>query len=427
MNITKVAIIGSVILVILFVFLVYLGVIPGLKIGADNAPVELEVWGVFDDSDAITPLIQAFQSKYPNVTIIYRKKTIQNYEDELIRSFAAGKGPDIFMIHNSWVPKFRDLLTPVTADILPINEFRSRFVDVVQKDFIYKENIYGIPLYVDTLALYYNVDLFNSAGIIEPPKTWEEFDEYSKKLTKRSDTGEILVSGAAIGSGKNVLYSADILSLMMMQRGGRLSGVNGEIIFDSEPAGKIALDFYTQFSKPEDDSYSWPQSNVNDSQSMFALGRSAMMFGYSWTRQNILQKSPRLRFKVVNMPQVKNSILKKNYANYWGYGVYVNSPYRSMAWRFLKFLSEPQNAILYLSTMNYPASQKPILATQQSDEKLGIFANQALTADSWFQLDSAIIKEAMVNMIDQRVLSEQSADVSLRKAASEINSKILSR
>jgi len=427
MNIAKVAIIGSVVLVIVFIFLLYLGVVPGLKVGQDSSPVNLEVWGVFDDSDAFVPIIEAFQAQNINVSITYRKKTIEGYEDELVRAFAVGKGPDIFIMKNTWVPRFRDLLSPVTANIFPIEDFKTRFVDVAQKDFIYRNNIYGIPLYVDTLALYYNIDLFNSAGLIEPPKYWDEFERYSKLLTRRSSQGDVLVSGAAIGSGQNVLYSKDILSLIMMQKGVRLSDSSGKIIFDTEPASGLGLEFYTRFSKLGDSLYSWPQDSVNNSQDMFSLGRVAMMFGYSWTKNNILQKSPRLRFAVAYMPQIRDSVLKKNYADYWGYGVYVGSGNKELAWRFLKFLAQPNNTSFYLSITGGAASQKSILVSQQEKADLEIFANQALTADSWLQLNDAVIEDVMVETIDQNILSGQSVDTSLTKAATKINSKILSK
>jgi len=429
MNIAKILIIGSVVLLIVFVFLIYLGVIPGLKFQFRNIPPsDIEIWGVFNDSDAITPLIQAFQVKNPSVTVTYRKKSIQNYEKELVRAFAVGKGPDIFMINNSWLGRYKDLLYPAPQEIVSLNDFQRSFVDVVRKDFIDDGIIYGIPLYVDTLALYYNIDLFNSAGLIEPPKDWDEFEKYSKILTKKTNSGDILVSGAAFGSGKNILNSVDILSLLMLQRGVKMSDKkNGQIIFDKEAEAVRALNFYTKFAKPESDFYTWSQNFSDDSQDMFARGRVAMMFGYSYARNNILKKAPRLRFGVSYMPQVKDSILKKNYADYWGYGVYIKSAYSEAAWKFLKFLSEPKNAGFYLSVIKSPASQKSILLTQQNNKNLAIFADQALTANSWFQLNDAIIKNALENMIDNHVVSEQSASIALKKAAAEINSLILSK
>ena len=40
-------------------------------------------------------------------------------------------------------------------------------------------------LYIDTIGLYYNKALFNNAGIVNPPKTWDEFNSDVKQLTQK--------------------------------------------------------------------------------------------------------------------------------------------------------------------------------------------------------------------------------------------------
>lgn len=429
MNLSKIIIIGSAVLFLGFVFLIYLGVVPGLKFGPDRAPATVEIWSVFDDQDVLGPLVLSFQEQYPNTTLTYQKKSVQDYEDELIRAFAVGKGPDIFMLHNTWLSKHGDLLSPAPADIFPIDDFRKRFVDVVQKDFTYKNNIWGVPLYVDTLALYYNINLFNSAGYIKPPENWEEFGNYAKFLTKKGPTGDIMVSGTAAGSGRNVLRSSDIFSLLVMQNGGVMSDSKGKVFLgtDKGQAGGKSLDFYTKFAKKDSEFYGWSPSSQSNSVDVFAQGRAAMAFSYSSELKSLSEKAPRLRYEVAPMPQLKGSVLKKNYANYWGYGVYLNSPDKNASWQFLKFLAEPKNAAIYLAGAQRPASQKSILEEQQKDPKLSVFANQALTADSWLQLDNTLIEESLIKMLDQQVLSEQAALVTLSKAVQDINSKILSK
>lgn len=429
MNLSKIIIIGAVVFVLVFVFLVYLGVVPGLKIGKEQAPANIEIWGVFDDQDVLIPLIVEFQKQYPNAFITYQQKSAQDYEEELIRAFAIGKGPDIFMLHNTWLYKHGDLISPAHADIFSIDDFRKRFVDVAQKDFAYQGNIWGVPLYIDTLALYYNVNLFNSAGYVKPPENWEDFETYSKFLTKRKPTGDILVSGAALGAGKNVLRSPDIFSLFVMQNGGDMSDQDGKVVLgvSDTNAGAKSLDFYSKFAKKNSEFYGWSPSSPLNSIDAFSQGKVAMMLGYSSEANSILQKAPRLRYGIAPMPQIKDSILKKNYANYWGYGVYLNSPDKDMSWRFLKFLAEPQNAKFYLSKTKRPASQKSLLEEQQQDSALAVFADQALTADSWIQLDNAVIEEALTKMLDQHALSDQGASVALGKAIQDINSKILSK
>lgn len=429
MNLSKIIIIGAVVFILVFAFLVYLGVVPGLKMNKDQTPANIEIWGVFDDQDVLMPLVSEFQKQYPNAFISYQQKSVQDYEEELIRAFAVGKGPDIFMLHNTWLYKHGDLITPARANIFSIDDFRKRFVDVVQKDFAYQGNVWGVPLYVDTLALYYNINLFNSAGYVKSPENWEDFENYSKFLTKRKPTGDILVSGSSLGAGKNVLRSADIFSLLVMQNGGDMSDADGKVILGigGTNAGVKSLDFYSKFARKNSEFYGWSPSSQTNSIDAFSQGRVAMAFGYSSEADSILQKAPRLRYGIAPMPQIKDGILKKNYANYWGYGVYVNSPDKDTSWRFLKFLAEPQNAKFYLTQTKKPASQKSLLEEQQKDSELSVFANQALTADSWTQFDNSLNEDVLTKMLDQYSLSDQGSAVALGKAVQDINSKILSK
>ena len=46
---------------------------------------------------------------------------------------------------------------------------------------------------------------------------------------------------------------------------------------------------------------------------------------------------------------MKNTVFKKNYADYWGFGVYKNSKNKDAAWQFLKFLTKIENNRYYLS------------------------------------------------------------------------------
>ena len=139
----------------------------GLKGSApEGYKVDLEVWGVFDDSDAYQEIFSAYKEINPYVgEIRYRKLQPENYEEELLQAMAANKGPDIFMIRNAWVKDFQDKIEPAPENYSE-KTYRDAFVDVAADDFIGEDQkIYGVPLSVDSLALYYNKDLFNAAGI----------------------------------------------------------------------------------------------------------------------------------------------------------------------------------------------------------------------------------------------------------------------
>jgi len=52
-----------------------------------------------------------------------------------------------------------------------------------------------LPFMTDTFGLYYNTDMFDAAGLTEPPKTTDELVDYAKQLTQFNSDGSIKVAG----------------------------------------------------------------------------------------------------------------------------------------------------------------------------------------------------------------------------------------
>ena len=149
-------VIGAVAAVAVFFILVFTGVIPGLQEDPRKKypPVELAFWGVFDDPSVYNDVFNLYRKRFPNVTINYYLKNAETYEKDLVNALAAGKGPDVFMIHGSWLPKHYEKLASVTEQQLPIADFRNFFPQVVEQDFAPDGKIYALPLSIDTMALF---------------------------------------------------------------------------------------------------------------------------------------------------------------------------------------------------------------------------------------------------------------------------------
>ncbi|TSC90285.1 MAG: multiple sugar transport system substrate-binding protein [Parcubacteria group bacterium Gr01-1014_2] len=396
--------------------------------GQDSKRVELEFWGVFDETSAFEETIRSFRRLYPDINIRYVPFPFEEYEKAVIDALAAGRGPDIWMIQSSWLPKHKDKLAPLDQNDKDLNfklfNFQQDFVDVVQNDLIDNGQIYALPLYVDTLALYYNKDLFNSAGISQPPKTWDEFNEAVKTLTKIDNKGNIERAGAAIGLARNVNRSTDILSLLMIQSGvGMVDRVRNEAVFANpvgfEPIGEVALEYYTDFANPLKSVYTW-NDNLFYSVDAFTTERAAMMFNYSHQIQVIKSKAPRLNFEVALMPQVKDSLIRVDYANYFAPAVSTASENKEAAWKFLTFLTSRDGVLPYLRKSLRPTAKRDLIDSQKTDPDLGVFANQSLSARSWYQIDPAAIEQIFADTIENVVFRRTTIPEALRAAEDKV-------
>lgn len=434
--------------------------------------LSLEVWGTQDYNDALQEAFNSYEKIDPNITsIIYKKIATDTYKKELVDALASGQGPDIFLLNNTWLPSFNDKIVPapVAPSVIDEQKFRNNFVDVAATDFVDSGKVYAVPLTVDSLALYYNKDLFNQAGITAPPADWNQFIADVRKLTKVDATGGIAASAAAIGTVYNINRSTDVLSLIMLQDGTKMIGDNGQINFDNSTAvnnqtvfpGEDALNFYTQFASSSSPNYTWNPSQ-DYSIDAFAEGKTAMMLNYSWHMATVAQKAPKLNFGVAFVPQFPNTP-KVNFANYWAFGVAknkiaVSSPYGGTksnvapvsndtrvaeAWKFLTYLTtKPDGTFVstsssgaglgqalsasfdpaksYLEHTGEPAARRDIIETQKNDPKIGVFATDNLIDKSWRETDPDAIESIFATMIDQVNKGQASVSDAIRTAATRV-------
>jgi len=435
------------VIIILFAVIIFAGA--GCKSKKSNYAVKLDVWGTFDNTNAYSDSFAVYENINKNIEPIeYHKMTLESYKEDLLGALAAGNGPDIFMIHNSWIPDFQDKIVPAPEYMMTEQEFRETFVDVVADDFVIDGQIYGTPLSVDSLALYYNKDIFNAGGVTQSPKTWEEFNAAVKTLTKIDEFGNINQSGAAIGTAFNVNRSTDILTAMMIQNGAEMSDPETKRITFAEPVqkdgksvvpGEQALKYYTDFASAAEPIYTW-NKNQNYSIDEFFEGNTAMMINYSYHYDTIKAKNAKLNFAVADLPQISLDSVgdQANFANYWTFVVAKNKqPTQSLeegaiqvtnemrvheAWQFLRALSFPttngivvQNAVSgesstynvefdltqkYLEMTGKPAARRDLIEKQKTDVRLGAFAKGNLIARSWWRNNAIAVDAIFADMID---------------------------
>ncbi len=411
----------------LMVFISFIFILRGsFSSSGTSGNAELTVWGVFDDSQSFNAAIDAFKKANKNIIVSYRMLQPQEYESAVLNALAAGTGPDVWMIHNTWLPKEIDKILPMPATapgqkvpFMTVRQFRDTFVDVAAADLINDNKIYGMPLYVDTLALYYNKDMFATAGIARPPRTWTDFMDAVKKITTYDGSRNITRSAAAIGTARNINRSTDILMMLMLQSGVQMTSAdNSQATFsrsvDGQNVGERSLTFYTDFANPQREVYAW-----NDTQhysiDAFAAGETAMMLNYSHQIPVLRAKAPRLNWAVAAVPQV-STVDSRTYANYWPLVVSLKTKYPNEAWQFVHYMTAGDGSVAYLNATARPTARKDLIDQQKTDPDLGVFAEQALSARSWFQIDNTAIETIFADMIDSVNLGRQSVADALKSA-----------
>ena len=405
--------------IILIIVLMALGILPGLKSYQKKSSSQLpaatlEFWGV-DDYDAFKSILENYQTVHSNITIHYRQINRNEYESQLLDALAAQKGPDALMIKHSWIPKHYNKLYP--SSIL-LKDLKATFVDVVANDLYYQGKVWALPLWVDTLALYYNKDLFNTAGIAVPPATWDEFIKDVQLLTKKSATNEIIQAGAALGTINNIENAVDIVLLLMMHNNQKIVDADGRGTFDTTN-GTNAVNFYLSFANPMSPNYCWNQ-NFSNAIEAFSQNKVAMIIDYSSAIKTLESLNAYLNYGIAPLPQPTNSLTKQNYSNYWAFAVSATSKNPQIAWDFVYYLVN-NGAVDYLNKTFRPAANRVLIQSCKSDEKLGIFCEQGLTAKSWFQLNPEKNTQILKNMLESIISGRSNVINALSQASQLIN------
>lgn len=449
---------------ILVFFLIVILAISGCKktttTGSQNKPIiTLTYYKVFDDEDVLRPLFQEFQSKNPNIRIQYRKFTdFDEYSNLILNELAEGQGPDLFSMPNTWLAANTRKLTPATLEILTPQQADQVFVSAAAKDIAHFDKdgvkkVFGVPMTVDTLALYYNKAHFDDA-IPEkgsPSSTWEALKDDVFRLTKKDNSFErFFRAGIAIGRSENVTRSVDIMYMLMLQFRAQ--------IYDNDykqarfartigtPAvnpGAQALDLFTSFALQDNKNYSWnkfiaQENNPEKELAPFVTGKVSMMINYSFAYQQILdliktKKAAGISVidpasvRVAPIPQVFDPTISPDkrvtYASYFVEVVGRNSQHPQEAWQLLSFLASKENLQHYFDKTKKPTSRRDLIETQSRESIYGVFVNQIGYAESFPIYDRNAFGEIIKGAVDE-VLATGKPEQAIRTAERLISEKL---
>lgn len=428
-NRAQLIIFGVVGAIMLFAILIIFGVIPGLRPSLPDK-FTLNVWG-FEDEELWRGIGDRYHEKFEHITIEYKKKDPASYEREFLNALAAGSGPDIFVLKNTEIEEHKDKLLPLPELELAFHarDYKNTFFDAAALDLITPEGaILGLPLTVDTLALYYNRDHLNSANIPSPPVTWEGLTEAVKRLTTYSEVGTVVRSGIALGISANVEHAVDILSALMIQSGVELvdrKERKSRLVSHAAPLGfpdpaEAALAFYASFADPAKRTYAWSGFFPN-SLDAFAQGKTAIIIGYASDAPRIVEKNPHLSFDAAIFPQPEDASIKTYYSRYDFEAVSKQSKRGTDAWRFLLWLSNKENDKMFTEALGLAPARRDLVGGRAPKERLDVFYSQVLSAKTWFIPDEDKIAALLTEMIDTVTNKTATAEAAVGRAHTRLD------
>ncbi len=156
----------------------------------DEVSGSLTWWDTSDDTNegpAFQELIDRFQEEYPDVDVTRQYVPFDQAQNKFKTAAESGKGaPDILRAEVAWVPEFASLGYLYALDGTAALDDADDYFETPLSSNVFDGKTYGVPQVTDSLALLYNKEIFEQAGV-EAPTTWDEVADVAKTI--KDETG----------------------------------------------------------------------------------------------------------------------------------------------------------------------------------------------------------------------------------------------
>ena len=284
-------------------------------------------------------MLDEFHATHPNIRVYYNlDPENKEFEEKSLADLQAGTAPDVFQGCCSYLPIWAqkgyllDLRPYVQADLdqATIDDWDS----VQYKSFFTRDGRqYALPKYHGALALYYNKDLFDQAGVKYPSDSWthDDYLEAMERITRdRNPEGKPGLWGSMID------IAWERLQVHVNAWGGHF--VDPQDPTKSRMADTAALQAFEWIrALMWDDKVMATALDVQNKepQQAFASGQLAMVEDGSWNLKSILSNAS---FRVGLAPLPTGPVRRATLATTDGFGIYAGTKHPEAAWELLKFL-----------------------------------------------------------------------------------------
>lgn len=324
---------------------------------APTGPVKIVYWRSLTGvaGEAQEELVARFNASQDKVIVESQfQGTYAEILQKLLAALAAGEVPDVVLLDSPFVTLFaRDgVLVDLDQFVKKDKNFDlSDFIPGLLADCYYDGTLCAMPVLRSTPLLYVNGDMLAAAGLPRrAPKTWDEFREFSKQVTKYNAAGEPIQLGAGFTIGQTTAHW--YFQSAVYAYGGLVSDEDFNIYLTEEPAIKAATLWQDMVFK---DKTAIPSNSHDD----LLNKKVAMVFGSTGSMGNLLSRADFdvipafMPGQVQNQVPVGGSVLAMTS---------TDKRRQEAAWEFMKYMTSPEaNSHIVIKTGYMPVSKSSMV------------------------------------------------------------------
>lgn len=387
--------------------------------GAGRAQaVEIQYWQyVFDTRvQAMTELIKQFEAANPGITVKQVTFPYADYQTRLIAAKAAGRGPEVMQLFYGWLDTFiaGKLVQPLPKATFKDAEIEKDFFPIVsamKRDGQY----YGLPTAVRAMALFYNKDLFQKAGLDpeKPPQTLDELVAAAKAIVKRDGAGNFQQVGMALDIARqDHNWWREIL---VRNYGGESYSPDGRNVAYNTEAGAKALEFYTGLQKVH---RVGQEGFMDEGQAAFRAGLAGMVVDGTF-RVASYKTIQSFKWGVAELPTFDGK--KANFGSYFANAIGASATGEKLAAaeKFLAFISSEKAMNVWLEKVGELPARRAVALTEANikDPIYGPFIRALDYSSTPPMVDESAQRQVSIDMINGVLLKDLPIKDALSTAA----------
>jgi multiple sugar transport system substrate-binding protein len=383
----------------------------GLSAQAED--VKITVWSLDRDIQPAPNLIKDFNALGNGITVEYRQIQFDDVVSEAMRAYSTGQAPDIIAIDNpehalfASRGAFLDLSDKIAASdvVKPDNYYPGPL-----KSVMWDGKYFGIPKATNTIALYYNKDMFTAAGLDpnKPPQTWAELVETARKLTDPAKN----VYGLTFSAKANEEGTFQFLPWAQMG-GGSYDKINSDGAVKALETWKAIID--EKLASPDTLTRSqW------DSTGTFNSGNAAMAISGPWELDRMV-KEAKFDWGVALLPVPEEGAQRSSAMGDFNWAIFSNTEHPDEAFKVLEYFVSQDDRMFKDFGQLPPRSDITIPPTGEAlkDAGLKVFIEQLQYAQprgphpEWPKISKAIqdaIQGALTGQMSAKEALDQAAE-----------------
>jgi len=371
--------------------------------------------------DYFDQLITEFEAENPDLAVNWVDVPWADMETKILAAVSAGNAPDVVNLNPNFASQLATRGAWLTLDDKLTEEEKAVYLPKIFEATQIDGDSFGFPWYLTARVTLYNTEIFEAAGVAEPPATFAELAAVARQI--KDETGKYAFFISFVPED-----AADVLQ-SFVQMGVPLVDDAGNAAFNT-PEGKAVFQYWTDLYQQELLPREVLTQGHQQAIQLYQSGETAILASGAEFLSSIETNAPSIAAATASAPQISGSTGKKNVAA-MDLVIPKSTDAEAAALKFATFVTNDANQLEFAKAANVlPSTVEAMSNSYFTDLPENASPVEVARSVSASQLDDAavlipamedvkVLQKVVYDNLQAAMLGDKSVDEAVADAADE--------